>query len=144
LIVADPAFDGVTVTRVYFASDGGVYCADNVGATSFRHRPPAASSAPPSRRRASHFYTPFADECTALKANPAWQFESIAFYVQLPDGSGNCPAGTVPLYRLYNNSMGGAPNHRYTTSLAILNQMLAAGWTFEGNAATKVFACVPQ
>jgi Repeat of unknown function (DUF5648) len=94
--------------------------------------------------KSSHFYTPFADECTALKANPAWQFESIAFYVQLPDINGNCAAGTVPLYRLYNNGMGGAPNHRYTTSLATLNQMLAAGWTFEGNAVTKVFACVPS
>jgi hypothetical protein len=39
--------------------------------------------------------------------------------------------------------MGGAPNHRYTTSLTILNQMIAAGWAFEGNGNTMVFACVP-
>lgn len=32
---------------------------------------------------------------------------------------------------------------RYTTSVAILDQMLAAGWSFEGNGATKAFACVP-
>jgi hypothetical protein len=55
-----------------------------------------------------------------------------------------CPAGTIPLYRAYDNGMGGAPNHRYTTSLTILNQMIAAGWTFEGNGNTMVFACVPQ
>jgi hypothetical protein len=94
--------------------------------------------------KSSHFYTPFANECASLKAGTVWQFEGIAFYVQLPDDGGACPSGTIPLYRAYNNGMGGAPNHRYTTSLAILGQMLAAGWVFEGNGITKVFACVPQ
>ncbi len=94
--------------------------------------------------KSSHFYTPFAAECDSVKQNPDWQFESIAFYIALADANGNCPAGTVPLYRAYNNGMGGAPNHRYTTSLDILNQMIAAGWAFEGNGITKVFACVPQ
>jgi hypothetical protein len=94
--------------------------------------------------KSSHFYTPFAAECAGLKAGQAWQFESIAFYIQLADVDGLCGAGTIPLYRAYNDGMGGAPNHRYTTSLTILNQMLAAGWVFEGNGNTKVFACVPQ
>jgi len=40
--------------------------------------------------------------------------------------------------------MGGAPNHRYTTSISILEAMIAAGWVFEGNGITRVFACVPQ
>jgi uncharacterized protein (TIGR03437 family) len=94
--------------------------------------------------KSSHFYTPFAGECAGLRAGNAWQYEGIAFYIALADANGNCPAGTVPLYRAYNNGMGDAPNHRYTTSLDILNQMLAAGWAFEGNGITKVFACVPQ
>jgi hypothetical protein len=94
--------------------------------------------------KSSHFYTPFAAECAGLKAGNAWQYEGIAFYLALADANGNCPAGTVSLYRAYNNGMGGAPNHRYTTSLDILNQMIGAGWTFEGNGNTKVFACVPQ
>jgi hypothetical protein len=94
--------------------------------------------------KSSHFYTPFLAECAIVKTNPNWQFESIAFYIQLADANGNCSAGTIPLYRLYNNGMGGAPNHRYTTSLVVFNQMAAAGWTFEGNGNTKVFACVPQ
>ena len=67
--------------------------------------------------KSSHFYTPFAAECATVKANPDWQFEAVAFFAQLADADGNCGAGTVPLYRLYNNGMGGAPNHRYTTSL---------------------------
>jgi uncharacterized protein (TIGR03437 family) len=94
--------------------------------------------------KSSHFYTPFADECAGLRAGVAWQYEGIAFYVALADANGNCASGTIPLYRLYNNGMGGAPNHRYTTSLDIFNQMLSAGWLFEGNGITKVFACVPQ
>ena len=94
--------------------------------------------------KSSHFYTPYASECAAVRNNPNWQYEGIAFYLLLPDANGNCPPGTSVLYRLYNNGMGGAPNHRYTTSQTILNQMLAAGWIFEGNGNTKAFACVPQ
>ncbi len=94
--------------------------------------------------RSTHFYTPFASECNALKTNPAWSYEGIAFYVQPTAANGMCVTGTVPLYRLYNNGMGGAPNHRYSTSVSIFNEMVAAGWVFEGNGNTKVFACVPQ
>lgn len=94
--------------------------------------------------KSSHFYTPFASECESLKTGTAWQFESIAFYIQLVDDSGVCPPGTIPLYRAYNNGMGGAGNHRFTTNLTILNQMLAAGWVFEGHGITKASACVPQ
>ncbi|HVO88972.1 MAG TPA: hypothetical protein VMV45_10550 [Casimicrobiaceae bacterium] len=93
--------------------------------------------------KSSHFYTPFAAECDGLKQNPNWQYEAIAFYIQQADASGNCPTGTIPLYRLYNNGKGGAPNHRYTTDLAIFNLMIAQGWVFEGDAVTRVFACVP-
>ena len=91
-----------------------------------------------------HFYTPYRVECAQLQIDPTWQYEGIAFYVALPDNNGLCAAGTVPLYRLYNNAMGSAPNHRFTTSLDTLNQMVAAGWTFEGNGNTKASACVPQ
>jgi hypothetical protein len=98
--------------------------------------------------KSSHFYTPFPAECAYVETNPAdvaaWQFENIAFYIQLADANGLCGGGTIPLYRLYNSGMGGAPNHRYTTSVTVFNQMTAAGWNFEGNGNTKVFACVPQ
>ena len=97
--------------------------------------------------KSSHFYTPFASECQFVKTDPAdvaaWEFENIAFYIQLADANGLCGGGTIPLHRAFNNGTGGAPNHRYTTSLTILNQIIAAGWTFEGNGNTMVFACVP-
>ena len=94
--------------------------------------------------KSSHFYTPFASECASLRSNPNWQFESIAFYLQLPDANGSCAAGSIPVYRLYNNGSGGAPNHRYTTSNAIFNQMQATGWIMEGNRMTGAFACTPS
>ena len=94
--------------------------------------------------KSTHFYTPYAAECAGLKSDPNWQYEAIAFYLQLPDGNGNCPVGTIILYRLFNNFMGGAPNHRFTTSAATFSQMRAMGWIFEGDARTFAFACVPQ
>jgi hypothetical protein len=94
--------------------------------------------------KSAHFYTPYRFECAELQVDPAWQYEGIAFYIALPDSNGLCAVGTVPLYRLYNNAMGGAPNHRFTTSLDTLNQMVAAGWTFEGDGNSKASACVPQ
>jgi hypothetical protein len=94
----------------------------------------------------NHFYTPYAAECAWVQANPTWhwQYEGIAFYLQVPDGNGNCPTGTTILYRLFNNGMGGALVHRLTTSAATFNQMRAAGWVFEGDGRTFAFACVPQ
>ncbi|HVF65697.1 MAG TPA: hypothetical protein VNE58_17055 [Casimicrobiaceae bacterium] len=59
-----------------------------------------------------------------------------------PSGAGVCP-GTLPLYRAYNNGQGGAPNHRYTTDSRLLDEMIAKSWTFEGEAQTRIFACVP-
>ena len=93
--------------------------------------------------KSSHFYTPYAAECASLKAGNAWQYEGIAFYVLLPDANGNCPPGTTILFRLYNNGTGGAPNHRFTTSLTTFNQMQTLGWMFEGDGRTGAYACVP-
>jgi hypothetical protein len=93
--------------------------------------------------KSSHFYTPYPAECAATMANPDWQYEGIAFYLQLPDANGNCSSGTVSLYRMYNNGMGGAPNHRYTTAVPILNEMVMQGWVPEGVGNTGAFACVP-
>jgi len=96
--------------------------------------------------KSSHFYTPYAGECETVKQRPAWRFERNAFELQLPVGAGgarDCPPGTARLYRAYNNMITGAPNHRYTTDPAVLDAMVAQGWTMEGELATRVFACVP-
>jgi hypothetical protein len=99
----------------------------------------SASFAP----KSSHFYTPFAAECTSLKAGADWQYEGDVFYLQLPDAAGGCAPGTTRLYRLYNDGAGGAPNHRYTASRATVDQMKAKGWVSEGGGPDVVFACLP-
>jgi hypothetical protein len=94
----------------------------------------------------SHFYTPYADECVNVLQDAVWTYERIAFHVAMPGGmpgARTCPSGTRPLYRAYNGGRGGAPNHRYTTDPAVLDAMIALGWVMEGEAVTRVFACVP-
>ena len=93
----------------------------------------------------SHFYTPYLYECNGLMTDPNWVYEKIAFGIALPDASTRgCVAGTRPLYRLWNHNQRGAPNHRYSTSAATFGDMVSQGWTFEGDARTRVFACVPN
>jgi len=92
--------------------------------------------------KSSHFYTPFAAECAIVKGNPGWLFEGEVFAMMLPGAAGTCAGGTLPLYRLYNDGQGGAPNHRYTTSLTIRSEMLAQGWIAEGSG-VGVIGCVP-
>jgi hypothetical protein len=87
--------------------------------------------------KSSHFYTSDPVECAGVKLNPNWIYEKIAFYVRFNDGA--CPAGHVPVYRLYNNGVTGAPNHRYTTDLVLYSQFInTMGWAAEG-----VKFCVP-
>ena len=93
--------------------------------------------------KSSHFYTPDAAECAKVKANPDWRFEAEVFAFALPDAAGACGAGTLPLYRLYNDGQGAAPNHRYTTSLATRAEMVARGWISEGTGDLGVIGCVP-
>jgi Repeat of unknown function (DUF5648) len=91
----------------------------------------------------SHFYAPRGLGCEATFANADWQFEGDVFFTPLPDAGGGCPSNAVPVYRLYNNGQGGAPNHRFTTSMEIRNQMLASGFIAEG-AGIGVGMCSPN
>ena len=93
--------------------------------------------------KSSHFYTPFAGECDGLKGGSDWQYEGEAFFVDLPDANGVCAGTANPVYRLYNNGLGGAPNHRYATDPAVRAEMLAKGWVSEGLGPLGVIFCVP-
>ena len=82
--------------------------------------------------KSSHFYTANPVECAGLKLNPNWIYEKIAFYTAIPAG-GVCAGGTIPVYRMYNHGQTGAPNHRFTTSLATYQQFTTTmGWDQEG------------
>jgi Repeat of unknown function (DUF5648) len=94
--------------------------------------------------KSSHFYAAHGFGCEAtLALFPDWGLEDDKlFNTMLPDAGGNCPAGTIPVYRLYNHGMGGAPNHRFVTSLVERQKMLDQGYDAEGNG-IGVGMCAP-
>ena len=95
--------------------------------------------------KSSHFYAAHGFGCEAtISQFPDWTLEDDKlFNTMLPDATtGACPAGTIPLYRMYNQGMGGAPNHRFVTSLAERQKMLDAGFVAEG-AGIGVGMCAP-
>lgn len=93
----------------------------------------------------THFYAPHGLGCEqTITGFPDWTLESAELFdAMLPAADGTCPAGNIPVYRMFNNGMGGAPNHRFTTSLAVRQQMIDAGYTPEG-AGIGVGWCAPQ
>jgi len=95
--------------------------------------------------KSSHFYAPHGLGCEETIAKfPDWTLESDnLFRSMLPNAIGACPAGTIEVYRLYNNGMGGAPNHRFTTSRTERQAMLDKGYISEGASVAGVGMCVP-
>ena len=93
--------------------------------------------------KSSHVYTANIPEYNALVNGIGWQLEGPVFTTPMPATTGVCPDGSVPIYRMYNNGMGGAPNHRFTTDVNVRAQMLAAGWIAEGQGIGVGF-CSPQ
>ena len=96
----------------------------------------------------SHFYSAFAAECSALMqlaattpaAQPRWNSEGVAFATGLPVNEG-CLAGTVPVYRAYNDGfrLSKASNHRFSTDVTAIQGVIARGWIYEG-----VAMCAPK
>ena len=87
----------------------------------------------------SHVFTINPAECALLMTNPLWTYEGIAFRVDPPTASGDCPPNRVPVIRMYNNGKGGQANHRYLTSHSEIFSMLTQGWIVEG----PVFCSIP-
>ena len=91
----------------------------------------------------THFYSASPDECyaTLYQNAGAWVLEaSEVFEMDLPNATtGVCPAGEVPVYRIWNRRKDS--NHRYTTSIAIRDQMVAKGGIAEGYGPSAVALC---
>ncbi len=108
----------------------------------------------------SHFYTLSEDECTVLKSvetkpkpvdRQQFNFEGIAFYANVPippkiaGQPATCPTRSIPLYRAYNAAWGPTgkknydSNHRFSTSRADIDAVVAKGWNDEG-----MVMCVPD
>jgi serine protease len=92
----------------------------------------------------SHFFTASASEClfVQLRWPGIWLLENAAaFYVLLPDAFGNCPAGTLPVYRFFDNRQDA--NHRYTVNLSVRRAMINRKWVPEGTGPNAVAFCSP-
>jgi hypothetical protein len=92
----------------------------------------------------SHFLTWVFPEEDALSSGflaGAWIFENGAtFVIPAPLATtGACPAGTVPVYRLWNNRADAG--HRYTSDKVTQMQMISAGYVAEGFGPDRVFFC---
>ena len=84
----------------------------------------------------SHFFTADPAECAAVKLDPGWHYEGIAFYIQLP-ANRLCANPLKPVWRAYNNGFRPPPgfndgNHRFSTDHTAIEQLVAQGWTDEG------------
>lgn len=91
----------------------------------------------------SHFYSASPQECvaTVTKFKGAWLLEaSEVFEMELPDTTtGACTSGGAPVYRVWNNRADS--NHRYTTSIADRDAMVAKGYVKEGYGPNSVTLC---
>ncbi len=94
--------------------------------------------------KSSHFYALRGLGCEALLQKPGpWQYEGDVFFMPSPNANdGACPSGTTPVFRLYNNGMGGAPNHRFTTNPETQAEMVRDGFIPEGP--NGVGMCSPE
>jgi DNA-binding beta-propeller fold protein YncE len=93
----------------------------------------------------SHFYSASASECAEVAAKfPMLKLESPeVFRIDTPDvDSGTCPPADVPVYRVWNQRKDS--NHRYTTSRATRDAMVAKGYVAEGYGPDTVALCAPH
>ena len=99
-----------------------------------------------------HFLSASEKECEDMAVkHPDYVLETwAAFYAWLPNQAGECPFDPInyptdnfyftPMYRLWNTRAD--TNHRYTTSPAVRDQMIAQGWVLEGYGTVPSVMCV--
>jgi len=90
----------------------------------------------------SHFFGRGTTECNATgAAHPTFVLEDPQFMFMYLPVAGVCPAGTIPVYRVFSNRTDA--NHRYMVDRTIRDQMVARGWLAEGDGADLVVMCAP-
>ena len=99
----------------------------------------------------SHFFSASTAECAAVRdkigVDPNYsgyvEETPAAFFVPLPGfATGACPAGTSPIYRLWNQRADS--NHRYATDAGIKSYMQTKGYVAEGYGPDAVAMCTTQ
>ena len=95
--------------------------------------------------KSSHFYTTYPEpECTMVKSNPNWQFEAetCSSFRRRPS-TATARSTRSRSTAMYNNGQGAAPNHRYTTDLAVRARCSRWAGLPEGTGAIGVIMCTP-
>jgi subtilisin family serine protease len=96
----------------------------------------------PDKQIDSFYYTADAGECSFVIANGStvWMLQSTsAFWVEVPDGAGNCREGTLPVYRFFNGRRDA--NQRHTIDLSVRRAMLNRSWVPDGKGANGSAMC---
>ncbi|MFO1305504.1 MAG: hypothetical protein U1F54_17390 [Burkholderiales bacterium] len=91
----------------------------------------------------SHFYGRGTQECTETGSkNPTFVNEDPQFFFVVLPAAGVCPAGTINVYRAFDNRADA--NHRYMVDPAIRDLMESQRhWVIEGDGPDRVVMCVP-
>jgi len=92
----------------------------------------------------SHYFTANAAECQfIIQHYPGiWNLElPAAFYVLPTDVNGACAAGTLPVYRFFDNRQDA--NQRHTIDLSVRRAMLNRAWVPSGYGPNNVIFCTP-
>jgi hypothetical protein len=91
----------------------------------------------------SHFLSVLDDECATVRRRFAFVEEGpLTMRIAAPDPlTGECPSGLLPVYRVWNARADS--NHRYTTSRAVRDAMVASGAVAEGLGLDAVAMCAP-
>jgi len=90
----------------------------------------------------SHFFGRGTAECANTgAAHPTFVLEDPATMNMVLPVAGACPAGTLPVYRVF--SARPDANHRYMTDPAVRDAMVGRGWVAEGDGPDLVVMCSP-
>lgn len=91
----------------------------------------------------SHFFGRGTMECNDTGTKfPTFVNEDPQFFHVILPAAGVCPAGTIPVYRVFSNRPDA--NHRYMIDKAIRDQMVTVRrWLAEGDGPDLIVMCVP-
>jgi len=90
----------------------------------------------------SYYFTADPQRCAFVSANNQglWTLQTNeAFWIEVPDASGTCRSGTVPVYAFFNNRRDA--NHRYTIDLSVKRAMQNRTWVLDGVTANGTVFC---
>lgn len=90
----------------------------------------------------SHYFTADPARCAYLLGHPQgmWTLQTnAAFWIEVPDASGACRGGTVPVYAFFNNRRDA--NQRHTIDLSVRRAMTNRAWVPDGQAPNGAAWC---